>query len=107
MNLITCIESDENQSQQRYPGRSEPKRCQDLLDCIKIQQANIYADKINITDGKPKYLVVIGAKDVETLVSIPKFSEHQVTVTIITIAAVKTLGFTTVLGGLEKLSFIV
>ncbi len=65
-----------------------PKDVKILLDGVEIQQADNYADAINITDGKPKYLVVIGAKDVEALVSIPKFSEHQVTIT--TTAAVKT-----------------
>ncbi len=51
-----------------------------LFDGIEIQQADNYTDVMNPTD-KPKYLIVIGAKDVEALVSIPKFSEHQIIIT--------------------------
>ncbi len=60
-------------------GAVNPADVKVLLDGNEIQQADNYSDIMK--EDKAKYLIVIGAKDVEALVSIPKFSEHQITVT--------------------------
>lgn len=73
-----------------------PRDVKVKFDDEDIQQADNYADVIDIKSDKPKYLIVIGAKDVEALVSIPKFSEHQITFT----TTPKAPGFTALLGAL-------
>ncbi len=77
-------------------GAVNPRDVRVQFDGADIQMADNYADVIDIKSDKPKYLIVIGAKDVEALVSIPKFSEHQITFT----TTPKAPGFSALLGAL-------
>jgi len=54
-----------------------------LFDGEQIQMADNYDDIMNPDDdgGAAEYLVVVGSKDVEVLVSIPHFSAHSITIT--------------------------
>ncbi len=70
------------------------------FDGAEIQQADNYADVMNQTGNRPKYLILVGVSDVEALVSIPKFSEHQITITAMPL---KAPGFNAILAAFSLL----
>ncbi len=53
-----------------------------LYDNVEIGQADSYEDILNPTnENVPEYLVILGNKGIQVLVSIPTFSPHTITIT--------------------------
>lgn len=73
-----------------------------LFDGAEIQQASNYQDVMDPTNdgGKAEYLLLVGADEVQALVSVPKFSTHEITVSKVS-SVVGTPGFAGIFGVLS------